>query len=250
MWCREETCSDGHHDDCMFPLFSKIQINSDCLTFDPQSNPDWRPYLTDYIIHVHFLSEDLHCCLHVNRCFAPVTGQKSMFIYAVGCFFFVHFHISLCDCILDCSAKALVHSSSYQTWYEHWSNAVLHVLEMCYDAASSTTVITLAWSHSVCCRHKIDLVHTCNNSLARLSDWNLQGSQQSEVRMKKLKKTKHLLLKCSHLSNGRILEDGRFWLPENFQRFEFIFAVSFLLNQQGCIWPLHLILMAKLGILP
>lgn len=82
-----------HQDDCMFPLFSKLQINSDCLTFDPQSNPDWNPYLTDYIIHIHFLSEDLHCCLHVIRCFAPLTGQKSMFVYAVGCFFCPFSHL-------------------------------------------------------------------------------------------------------------------------------------------------------------
>lgn len=111
---------------------------------------------------------------------------------------------------------------------------------MCCDAASTPTVITLAWSHSACGLHKIDLVHTCNNSLARLSDWNLQGSQQSEVRMKKKKKN-HLLLKCSHLSNGSILEDGRFWLSENVHAFLIIFVVSCLLNQQGCIWPLHLI---------
>lgn len=166
-------------------------------------------------------------------CFAQVTGQNGMFVHAVWGLGFFPFLISLCDLVLSCTAKTWVHSSSYQTWYEHWSNTVLHALSVCCDAASAPTVITLARSHSVCCLHKIDLVHTWNNSLARLSDWNLQGSQQSG----KNKKKKCLLLKCSHLSNGSILEELGFGCLKKHIFFWYICCL--FSPERGCIWSLR-----------
>lgn len=56
-------------------------------------------------------------------------------------------------------------------------------IKMCRDAASSPPVFNLAWSQCACL-HKIDLFHTGNNSLSTLNDWNLQGSRQSEERMR------------------------------------------------------------------
>lgn len=50
---------DGHHDDCMFTLFSKVKVDLNVCRWIRSHLLNENPYLTDYIVYICLFSKDL-----------------------------------------------------------------------------------------------------------------------------------------------------------------------------------------------